>query len=188
MIRSMLRLSLLLFLGWTISCGGAAATVKPPTPPLVPTTSPTEVADPTPTISPDIPLVRVDGAEFPVELAATPEQRSQGLSGRDSLSPGTGMLFIFETEGNYTFWMKDMRFPLDLIWISAECVLAEVVADAPPPEPGQSPNDLPRYTPSVPARYVLEINAGEAAAADIDPGDPVEFAGSLLRTYGCRPG
>ena len=157
----MSRLALLLLLAWTISCGGTP---------------------------PDIALVRVDGAEFPVELAVTPEQRSQGLSGRDSLPPDTGMLFVFETEGNYTFWMKDMLFPLDLIWISAECGVVEVTANAPPPEPGQSTNDLPRYTPSVPARHVLEINAGEAAAADIDPGDPVEFAGSMLVSYGCRPG
>ena len=122
-----------------------------------------------------------------VEVAATQEQRSQGLSGRDSLSSGTGMLFIFETDGNYTFWMKDMRFPLDLVWISAECLVAEVVANAPPPEPGQTPNELARYTPSVQARYVLEINAGEAKTAEIDPGDAVEFAGSSLATYGCRP-
>ena len=97
------------------------------------------------------------------------------------------MLFIFETDGNYTFWMKDMRFPLDLVWISAECLVAEVVANAPPPEPGQTPNELARYTPSVQARYVLEINAGEAKTAEIDPGDAVEFAGNSLATYGCRP-
>ncbi len=157
----MSRLALLLLLAWTISCGGTP---------------------------PDIALVRVDGAEFPVELAITPEQRSQGLSGRDSLPPGTGMLFVFETEGNHIFWMKDMRFPLDLIWISAECVVVEVVADAPPPEPGQSTIDLPRYTPSDPARHVLEINAGEADRAGIGPGDSVEFAGSLRGTSGCRSG
>lgn len=97
------------------------------------------------------------------------------------------MLFVFETEGNYTFWMKDMRFPLDLIWISAECVVAEVTDNTPPPEPGQSQRELPRYTPSDPVRYVLEINAGEAETAEIDPGDPVEFAGGLPSIYGCRP-
>jgi uncharacterized membrane protein (UPF0127 family) len=107
------------------------------------------------------------------------------LSGRPSLAPGTGMLFIFETEGVYYFWMKDMRFPLDMVWISAGCVVVDITKDAPPPEPGQALAELARYSPSQPAQYVLEINAGEAEAADIHAGDPVEFGGSLAGAYGC---
>ena len=149
---------------------------------------PAEAAEPTSTLPEDMPLLRVNGAEFPVELAVTLEERSQGLSGRDSLPSGTGMLFIYEADGAHTFWMKDMRFPLDFVWISGECLVVEVTAGAPPPEPGQSPKDLPRYSPPGPVRYILEINAGEAETADIDPGDMVEFAGSRLGTYGCRPG
>ncbi len=156
--------------------------------PTASTDTRTEAADPTSPVPPDMPILRVDGAEFPVELAVTLEERSQGLSGRDSLPSGTGMLFIYEAEGAHTFWMKDMQFPLDFVWISGECLVVEVTAGAPPPEPGQSPNDLPRYSPPGPVRYILEINAGEAETADIDPGDVVEFAGSRLGTYGCRPG
>ena len=132
------------------------------------------------TAPPDIPLLRVGGAEFPVELAITPEQRSQGLSGRDSLPSGTGMLFIYETDGTHTFWMKDMNFPLDFVWISGECMVAEVTVNAPPPEPGQSQGFLPTYNAPGPVRYILEINAGEAGTAGINTGDPVEFAGLRL--------
>ena len=165
----MRRFALLLLLAWTVSCGGPAATAVPSVPS-------------------NIPILRVDGAEFPVELAVTLEQRSQGLSGRDSLPSGTGMLFIYEADAAHTFWMKDMRFPLDFVWISGECLVVDVTAGAPPPEPGQSSADLPRYSPSGPVRYILEINAGEAETANIEAGDMVEFAGSPLGTYGCRPG
>lgn len=184
----MLRLSFLLLLAWTISCGGTGATVMPPTHPPVLADPPTVAADPTATAPPDIPLVLVGGAEFQVELAVTPEQRSQGLSGRDSLPSGTGMLFIYEADGNHTFWMKGMNFPLDFVWISGECVVAEVTANAPPPESGQSSGFLPTYAPPGPVRYILEINASEAGTAGVTPGDAVEFAGSLLGSYGCRPG
>ena len=56
-----------------------------------------------------------------MDLADTPEKRFQGLSGREILEEGTGMLFVFQEERQHTFWMKDMRFPLDMIWITAEC-------------------------------------------------------------------
>jgi uncharacterized protein len=107
------------------------------------------------------------------------------LSGRPSLAPGTGMLFIFERENLYNFWMKDMRFALDMVWVSADCVVADVIQNVPPPEPGQAVADLPTYSPSEPVQYVLEINAGEAESADIRHGDQVEFGGSLAGNYGC---
>jgi uncharacterized membrane protein (UPF0127 family) len=122
---------------------------------------------------------------FPVELALTVEQQIQGLSGREVLAPGTGMLFVYQRESRYTFWMKEMRFPLDIVWIGADCTVVDVTLDAPPPEPEQTLDQLPRYSPGDPAQYVLEINAGASAARGIGPGDPVEFAGDLAGRYGC---
>ena len=133
----------------------------------------------------DGPLVKVGDTDFQVELALTAEQQSQGLSGREVLGPGAGMLFVYEHESRYTFWMKEMRFPIDIVWIGADCKVVDVTLEAPPPEPGQSLDQLPRYSPDTPAQYVLEINAGEAAAGAIKPGDPVEFAGDLAGGYGC---
>ena len=78
------------------------------------------------------PVVRIGDALFPVDLALTPEQRSQGLSGREVMAAETGMLFIFENEGTFSFWMKEMHFPLDIVWIGADCTVVDVTLGAPP--------------------------------------------------------
>jgi uncharacterized protein len=121
------------------------------------------------------PAVRVGGVRFPVEVVATAPERSQGLSGRAELPPGTGMLFVYEQPGIYAFWMIDMQFPLDFVWIGAGCAVVDLTPNVPPPQPGQSPGDLPRYRPAEPVRYVLEINAGDIALAGIRVGDAVVF-------------
>ena len=131
------------------------------------------------------PLVTVGRTAFPVELAITVAQQIQGLSDRSSLALGTGMLFVYEKQSKLTFWMKDMRFPLDMVWIGADCTVVGVTRNAPPPVPGQTDEQLPRFSPAGPAQYVLEINAGEADSESIAPGDPVEFTGSLAGHYGC---
>jgi uncharacterized protein len=153
----------LLLLVAAIACGGAAAEVS--TPPPGPDSTPTPTT------------VTIDDDSFVVELAVTPQQQAQGLSGRLRLAPGTGMLFILGSEGRPFFWMKDMRFPLDIVWISAEYVVVDITEDVSPPDPGQTTSDLPIYRPAEPAQYVLEINAGEAESADIRIGDLVEFGG-----------
>ena len=63
-----------------------------------------------------------------MDVADTPEKRFQGLSGRPVLEEGTGLLFIFQEERKHTFWMKDIRFPLDMVWISAACAVAVRIA------------------------------------------------------------
>jgi uncharacterized protein len=148
-----------------IACGETAEVVTPP---------PGPDSTPTPT------TVTIGDASFAIELAVTLQQRAQGLSGRPSLAPGTGMLFIFGSESRHSFWMKDMRFPLDMVWISAEYAVVDITEDVPPPDPGQTTSDLPTYMPAEPAQYVLEINAGEAGSADIRIGDMVEFGGFHL--------
>ena len=129
--------------------------------------------------------VRVGDASFTVEVADKPELRYQGLSGRPALPAGTGMLFVFQREGTHTFWMKDMRFPLDMMWIDAACTVVHVTRNVPPPEPGQALSDLPTYGPTTSVLYVLEINAGAAGLAGVRLGDPVRFIGGLAGKYGC---
>ena len=131
----------------------------------------------TPSAVPIVPIVTLGDASFTMELAVTPDQRAQGLSGRASLAPGTGMLFVYKNEVSPPFWMKEMRFPLDMVWIDARCTVADITHDVPPPAPGQALGGLPTYAPSVPVQYVLEINAGEAKGAGLRRGDPVEFQG-----------
>ena len=101
------------------------------------------------------------------------------------MDAGTGMFFIFESEDRFIFGMPEMQFPLDFVWISADCVVADVTTDVPPPEPGQSLSQLPKYSPQVPVQFVLEINAGAIEAAGITTGDIVAFEGDLAGTYGC---
>ena len=131
------------------------------------------------------PMVNIGGATFTVEVVDNPEARAQGLSGRTSLPPSAGMLFVFEDKGIHTFWMKDMMFPLDLVWIGEQCEVISITANISPPMPEQADSDLPRFRPPQPIRYVLEINVGEAAEANIQPGDRAGFAGSLRGSFGC---
>ena len=149
-----------------------------PTPTATPTSTATPEPTPTPTpaIPSDAPAVFFDESAFSVELALTSDQQSQGLSDRDSLAPGTGMLFVFAPRRASAFWMFRMRFPIDIVWISANCAVVDITVEAPAPEPDTPTSDLPTYSSSSDAGYVLEINAGKAAEQGIEIGDAVRFA------------
>ncbi|MCH8192359.1 MAG: DUF192 domain-containing protein [Chloroflexi bacterium] len=131
------------------------------------------------------PVVTVGGVAFVVEVARTVAEQAAGLSDRDELREGTGMLFPQSRDRIPVFWMRRMRFPLDFLWIAADCTLAEVTPDVPPPDEGTLTTNLPTYSPSVPVRYVLEINAGAAQADGLTPGDPVRFSGRELGDLSC---
>ena len=122
---------------------------------------------------------------WPVDLAITPAERNQGLSGREELPEGTGMLFVFEGDQHLSFWMRDMNFPLDMVWIDSACTVIDATLNAPAPLPGQELADLPRFSPKAPARFVLEINAGEFESGGITKGEAVRFEGDLEGQHGC---
>lgn len=109
-----------------------------------------------------------------IEVADTPAKRQQGLGGRESLASGSGMLFVFEKEDKYRFWMKGLSFPLDFIWIKDMSVvdLTENVAF---PDPNQSDETLEIVTPKEKVDMVLEVNAGYVRANNIKIGDKIEF-------------
>lgn len=117
-------------------------------------------------------IVSVAGKEFLVETAMSVEEQTQGLSERQSLSTGTGMLFIFEPEQEVSFWMYKMNFPLDMIFISGGKVI-NIERNTPVPSHLIDPDKLPRYSPGKPVSYVLEINAGESAGIKL--GDTVNI-------------
>ena len=125
-------------------------------------------APPTPTTLEN--SVTIRGTVIPVEVARTPALRTQGLSGRESLSADGGMLFVFEKKGSYGFWMKEMKFPLDIIWIADDKIV-----DIKPNLPPAGLADLVSYFPQTPANYVLEVNAGFAASHGWQTGDKVEI-------------
>ena len=125
------------------------------------------------------------GVSYAVDLAVTSEERQQGLSGREHMAQDEGMLFVFEEEQGLSFWMKEMHFPLDIIWIDAQCRLIDVAAEVPTPPPGAESSDIPRAKSPSPVRYVLEVNAGQWERNGLQPGDLVEFKGAIADKYGC---
>ena len=173
----------------TAACGDAATTVPTAISETVsaPIVTPISGSIETPGAGPAVQglIVRVDELEFPVEVAVSPEERIKGLSGRASLDAGTGMLFVFEKADRLRFWMREMEFPLDMVWISAGCRVVDISDNVPQPEPDTSLADLPRYSPEAVAKYVLEINAGESAELGLGVGDRVEFLGELAGRYDC---
>lgn len=102
------------------------------------------------------------------EIAASPLARARGLSYRDELPEGRGMLFTFGRAQRHAFWMKGMRFPIDIVWIK-DSVVVDVTPDVPPAS-SSSMLDIKTYLPLVPADDVLELPAGYAAAHNIVPG------------------
>jgi uncharacterized membrane protein (UPF0127 family) len=115
-----------------------------------------------------------EGSTLRVEVAVTPEDRVRGLSGRDSLAEDAGMLFDLVDPRRPGFWMKDMRFPLDMVWIDERKNVVGVSANV-EPQPGVPDSELRRYSPPTPVRYVLELNAGAAERLGLGAGDAVQF-------------
>jgi len=113
--------------------------------------------------------VEIGGQTVTVALASTPEQQAQGLSGRSSLKADEGMLFIFDTPGIHPFWMKDMKIPLDIIWLSEDGKIVYIKKDARPELFPES------YAPSENAKYVLEVVSGFSEENNLKAGDRVEF-------------
>ena len=104
-----------------------------------------------------------------VDVVDTPELRARGLSGRPGLAPEEGMLFLFEAPRIQSFWMKDMRFEIDILWIRDGRIVG-ITPNVPLPK---SPRELPRYPSPVPCDVVLEIRAGAARRWGLLLGDSV---------------
>lgn len=119
--------------------------------------------------------IQINDIKIPVEVANTKELQAKGLSDRESLDAGSGMLFDFgSTPVNAAFWMKDMHFSLDMIWIAGDKIV-KIDPDIPYPAAGTPDSQLPLYTPQTLINYVLEVNAGFAASNNIKVGDQVQL-------------
>jgi hypothetical protein len=116
--------------------------------------------------------VEIRGVIIPVEIA-TGTAIQKGLSGRASLNSESGMLFVFSKPDIYRFWMPNMNFPLDIIWINRGKVV-DITKNA---LNNFDPANPRFYTPSTPARYVLEVNAGFTEKKHIKTGDMVILKG-----------
>lgn len=125
-----------------------------------------------PTPKEDFTSVKFDHVSVLAEIARDPVARARGLSGRKSLPELGGMLFSFDAPDSYGIWMKDMRFPLDIVWMRDNRVV-DLVENAPVPEGGVRDSHLAVFTPDVPADSVLEVNAGFVSRYNIKIGDRV---------------
>lgn len=100
-------------------------------------------------------------------VADTPQTRTQGLSNVEQLAPNQGMLFVFDEPDTYSFWMKDMNFSLDILWLDEQGSVVHI-------EKNISPDTFPQsFTPPVPAQYVLELSSGYVDMLGIQSGQKI---------------
>ncbi|HCM43539.1 TPA: hypothetical protein DIS55_01130 [Candidatus Kaiserbacteria bacterium] len=119
--------------------------------------------------SKEVSFAKIGDQTVRVTVADTPESRERGLSGRDGLASDEGMLFVFQNDGYHTFWMKDMLFSIDIIWLSHEGTVVDIAKDV-------SPDTFPMsFSPRAFARYVLELPARFVEEYTIQIGDEVRF-------------
>lgn len=110
--------------------------------------------------------ILIGGVVLTVVLAITGQEQQRGLSGRTSLPSNQGMLFVFDHQDYWSFWMYDMKFPLDIIWFDSSRRAVYLEPNLPP----CTQMNCPVITPDLQAMYVLEVNAGFAAAHHITLG------------------
>jgi uncharacterized protein len=114
-------------------------------------------------------VLRFPEREYHVQIADTPDLRARGLSGVPRLASSTGMLFVFDESALHSFWMKGMNFPLDIVWLDEQWRVVDVASQV-------LPETFPKgFVPTAPARYVLELAAGEAKAGMIATGTRALF-------------
>lgn len=122
--------------------------------------------------------ITVGHDELEVELSVTGAQQSLGYGYRNDLPAGTGMLFVNPDAQVRTFWMKGMRFCLDIVWIE-DGEITGAAESVCPDAPGTSDEDRARFSSELPVTYVLEVPAGWLDAHDYGPGTPVEIPDSV---------
>jgi uncharacterized membrane protein (UPF0127 family) len=118
--------------------------------------------------------ILIDGKPLYVSIASDEMTREQGLGGRESLAEDEGMLFVFPDDSVHAFWMKGMKFALDMLWIHDDGTIAYIQSDV-------ASSTYPQvFAPSKPAgKYVLEVQAGYASQEKVKVGDKVDFSGVI---------
>ncbi len=122
-----------------------------------------------PQLQPHVTLRLGDGV-FAAQVADTPEKRTKGLSGTYNLRDSQAMLFVFDSDDKWPIWMKDVRYPIDIVWLDKDKKVVYIVKNAPPESyPYES------FAPKQDARYVVELAAGTVGKKKIAIGKMAEF-------------
>lgn len=122
------------------------------------------------------PWVELNGQRYSVEIADDDAERARGLMFRDEMAAGHGMLFIHEQQEPLAYWMKNTKIPLDILYFDSGRKLVSQQRDVPPCSLGDR---CPPYPSNAPARYVLELNAGEAARLGLKDGATLTFGAGI---------
>lgn len=118
---------------------------------------------------PDFSRAYIGNTTLSLLIADTDNERIKGLSGLESIEDNQAMLFIFSREGIYSFWMKDMNFPIDIIWINKDFKIVSIKENA-------TPESYPEvFYPEAKALYVIETNVGIVAKEGIKIGEAIEI-------------
>jgi len=107
--------------------------------------------------------ISIDGVPLQAEVARTPDEQQRGLGYRDGLANDSGMLFVYDEAAAHTFWMKGMRFCLDIVWIERGTIVGAAEGIC-PAAAGTSDAGIPRARAPEPVHDVLEVPAGWLAA------------------------
>ena len=118
------------------------------------------------------PYVKIKDLIIHVDLAISPDEQAKGLSIKNALNDSDGMLFLFDTPGDYSFWMKDMKFPIDIIWIDPNYKIVHIEKNL---QPCIFFLLCPSYSPHANSKYVLEVNSNFTTKNNITVGDRVYF-------------
>jgi uncharacterized membrane protein (UPF0127 family) len=109
-------------------------------------------------------IIKIGDTSVRVEVADTFETRAKGLSGRESLPDGRGVLFVFDKSDRYGFWMKNMNFAIDIVWIAEGFEVVGITEEV-------APETFPEiFYPPEPVKYVLELPGGKSRNSGIDIG------------------
>ena len=119
------------------------------------------------------PWVELGGHRYAVELADDDAERARGLMFRDAMADDSGMLFIHDTQEPQAYWMKNTRIALDILYFDNDRKLVAQQRDVPPCSLGDA---CPSYPSNAPARYVLELNAGQAEKLKLQDGATLTFS------------
>lgn len=111
--------------------------------------------------------VKLHGQTFHMTVLREEDELRKGLSGTDSLPAGEAMLFVFPSDSKWGIWMKDMKYPIDIVWLNANREVVHLVKDA---QPSSYPDTT--FTPDKDARYVIELASGTIERTGISIGDP----------------
>ena len=131
-----------------------------------------------PQIQPHVNVHIGDGV-FATRVVRTPAEREKGLSDTLNLRSDQAMLFVYDSDDKWSIWMKDMKYPIDIVWLDKDKKVVYIVKNAPPESyPYES------FTPKEKARYVLELPAGTVSQKKIVIGEDAAFDENKLEGIG----